>query len=339
MSRGKTEKIFTGYIMKFKIENKLDKNIFLELEYGLPLTKNPFAVIGKKLNISKDKVLSKIDYFMSNNLIRRFGGVFELNKLGYCSMLCAVKVKQTEIEKISKHLISIPNITHCYIRDYPVNLWFTFSAEKKYFSEKITELRKYFAPDNLICLKALKRFKLSVIFDLGIKKINQNLDNTITSNDLPVLTSIDKKLVRELWSIPVISNPYEVIANKLDLSLDYVLDKLLTWKQNGILKRIAIVPYHYNLGYKANIMCVWKADAKNLDKIGNEVAEYSEVSHCYERKTCPEFNYNLYAMIHGNCYEDAMNSIKKISDNLSLDKGFPLLSTKEIKKTSLRLFQ
>ena len=325
--------------MKFKIDNKLDKNIFLELEYGLPISKNPFSIIGKKLNTSEEEILSKVDHFISSKLIRRFGGVFELNKLGYCSMLCAVRVDQPKIEKIGRYLISIPNITHCYIRDYPLNLWFTFSAEKKYFNEKINELRKYFAPDNLLCLKALKRFKLSVIFDLGIKKINSSFDNTTTYNDLPILTAIDKKLVRELWSIPVISNPYKVIANKLDLSLDYVFKKLITWRKHGILKRIAIIPYHYNLGYKANVMCVWKVEGKNIDKIGEKVAEYSEVSHCYERETCPEFNYNLYAMIHGNCYGDAMNSIEKISKNLSLGNGLPLLSTKEIKKTSLILFQ
>ena len=86
-------------------------------------------------------------------------------------------------------------------------------------------------------------------------------------------------------------------------------------------------------------MCVWKADAKNLDVTGKKIAEYREVSHCYERETTPEFNYNLYAMVHGNSYDDAIKTFKKISDSFTLNNGLPLLSTKEIKKTSLKLFQ
>ena len=77
---------------------------------------------------------------------------------------------------------------------------------------------------------------------------------------------------------------------------------------------------------------------KNVVEIGKILSGKKEITHCYERTAYPEFPYNIYAMIHGNSHEITTKIFHDISEELSLDNGTILFSTKEIKKTSLELF-
>jgi len=85
-------------------------------------------------------------------------------------------------------------------------------------------------------------------------------------------------------------------------------------------------------------MVVWKIDEEDLDRGGSYMASISEVSHCYERKPCGSWDYNLYTMIH----EKDRESCNKIIYNMACtvgDKNYRILySIKELKKTSMKYF-
>jgi len=327
--------------MKYLLNNEIDKNIFYALECGLPITDRPFATIGLNLGLSESKVLERYNYFLNQNIVRRFGGIFDHVRFGYTTTLCAVKVDINDIDKIKKYIDSISEITHCYIRSHAINLWFTFSAHKHDFKNKLNKIKAFFSPNEILCLTALNRYKISVIFDIGstnelIKQQRQILN---FNGEIEYLSEIEKQLVKKMWTVPAISKPFEFISQELDLDSNDALNILRKWKKAGVLKRIALVPFHYKLGYNGNIMCVWKVPTERINLIGRELSKLSEVTHCYERECYSEFDYNLFAMIHGNNYEETLINFQSISNRLSLTNGLPLLSTKEIKKTSLKLFQ
>ena len=69
-----------------------DKRILQVIQHDFPLVNRPYKVIGEKLSLSEDEVIDRITKLKEDNIIRRIGGLFSSKKLGYASLLCAIKV-------------------------------------------------------------------------------------------------------------------------------------------------------------------------------------------------------------------------------------------------------
>lgn len=79
------------------------------------------------------------------------------------------------------------------------------------------------------------------------------------------------------------------------------MSRMVRMQARGIIRRIAGVPNHYALGYRANGMTVWDVDDEAVDALGEEVGRLPFVSHCYRRpRHPPAWPYNLFAMVHGH---------------------------------------
>lgn len=155
-----------------------------------------------------------------------------------------------------------------------------------------------------------------------------------------MINSFDKKIMCRLQeNIPLTANPYKEIADELNMSEDELIQKIKTYNETGILKRIGAILYHRKAGFKANAMVVWKINNEDLDRIGRYMASFLEVSHCYERKPCDSWDYNLYTMIHEKDRESCNRIIEKISKAIGVENYKILYSTKELKKTSMKYFQ
>ena len=154
-----------------------------------------------------------------------------------------------------------------------------------------------------------------------------------------MLNSLDKKIIRRLQeSICITAAPYEKIADELNMNEDELIQKNKTYNKAGILKRIGAILYHRKAGFSANAMVVWKINNEDLDSIGKYMASFSEVSHCYERKPCASWDYNLYTMIHEKDRESCNKIIEKIANTIGVKNYRVLYSTKELKKTSMKYF-
>ena len=113
-----------------------------------------------------------------------------------------------------------------------------------------------------------------------------------------------------------------------------------TMQQQGIIRRIAAVPNHYALGYKANGMTVWDVRDDRIDELGPAVGALAFVSHCYQRpRFLPDWPYNLFAMVHAHSREDAQSLVTIIAELLGeASRGHDVLySTRILKKTGMRL--
>jgi DNA-binding Lrp family transcriptional regulator len=153
--------------------------------------------------------------------------------------------------------------------------------------------------------------------------------------------------------LPIIEQPYHYIAEQLSISVDDVLTLTNSMLERGIIRRIAAVPNHYKLGYQYNGMTVWDIDDEHAEQFGDAVGRLPFVSHCYLRpRLLPQWNYNLFAMVHGKTPEEIdkyRNQIKELlkdilvsrnddaSQNIHVKASDMLTSTKILKKTGLRL--
>ncbi|MFW2491593.1 Lrp/AsnC family transcriptional regulator, partial [Clostridium chromiireducens] len=150
-----------------------------------------------------------------------------------------------------------------------------------------------------------------------------------------MIEDLDKEIIRKLQEdIYITPTPYKDMAKDLNMNEDELLYKIKTYNKCGILKRIGAILYHRNAGFKANAMVVWKIDDHNLDKIGAYITSISEVSHCYERKPCASWDYNLYTMVHEKDRVSCNKLIEKIANTIGCANYKILYSTRELKKTS-----
>lgn len=151
----------------------------------------------------------------------------------------------------------------------------------------------------------------------------------------------DLALIRATQAgLPLVPAPYAAVAAELGLTETEVIARLAAMQARGVLRRIAAVPNHYRLGWRANGMTVWDVDDAGIDTLGARVGALPFVSHCYRRpRRLPQWRYNLFAMVHARSREEAAPQVAAIAALLgdACRAHDVLWSTRVLKKTGLRL--
>jgi len=183
----------------------------------------------------------------------------------------------------------------------------------------------------------------------------------VTVSKKPELSELQRQYILLTQNgLPLIPKPYDWLATELNISVEEVLAMTDQFLKSGVIRRIAAVPNHYKLGYKFNGMTVWDVKDEHASKFGNAVGKLPFVSHCYLRpRHLPQWNYNLFAMVHGKTPEEIDKYRDQIKDllvdvlqdrskeeidgkpradtNINIKTNDMLISTQILKKTGLRL--
>lgn len=163
---------------------------------------------------------------------------------------------------------------------------------------------------------------------------------SVTQAALPI-DAVDRRIIVATQSgLPLTTRPYHQIAQQLGLAPQEVMRRLRQMLDNGVIRRIGLVPNHYALGYRANGMSVWDVPDAKVGELGRNIGQLEFVSHCYQRpRHLPDWPYNLFAMVHGRSRAEVDTKVTTIVALLGSDnRGHTVLySTRILKKTGLRL--
>jgi len=155
------------------------------------------------------------------------------------------------------------------------------------------------------------------------------------------LDAIDRRLVVATQAgLPLAVRPFDVLAARLDLPVADVIQRFERLQATGVIRRIAAVPNHYRLGYRANGMSVWDVDDALVLRLGPAVGALDCVSHCYRRpRRLPDWRYNLFAMVHARTRDGVEAGIARIARVLgdAARAHDVLYSTRILKKTGMRI--
>lgn len=155
------------------------------------------------------------------------------------------------------------------------------------------------------------------------------------------IDEIDRQIIIATQAgLPLIPQPYQMIADKLCIDKDIVMQKMNKMLELGIIRRIGVVPNHYRLGYRFNAMTVWNIKDQQIDIMGRRIGQLDFVSHCYHRpRHLPEWPYNFFAMVHSKSEDSINQKITAITELLGdCNQGSEVLySTRILKKTGLRI--
>ncbi len=314
--------------------DETDRLLLVALQKGLPVDARPFARVGEALGLGEEAVMARVRALFESGVARRFGAVFDSRSLGYGSTLCAAEVPEPELEAAVARIVPHAGITHCYERQGSPNLWFTMTALEAELDREIGRVAEALGRP-VLNLPALRTFKIEAVFGKTEERPPSTDEGRPASRAAVSLTALEREVVRRLQSsLAVCEEPYAAVAHDAGIDEAELLALLRRWQREGVVRRIALVLRHRELGFAANSMCVWPAPRDRIERAGASLARSPHVSHCYERPAFEAFPYNLYAMIHARSQEEAVALFERLGAEAGLAGGRMLWSRREFKKTS-----
>ena len=134
--------------------------------------------------------------------------------------------------------------------------------------------------------------------------------------------------------LPLTTRPYRDAAESMGMTEEDLIARLEDLKRQGYIRRIAAAVSHRAAAYEGNAMVVWNVREGDIERVGFIMAEFPEVSHCYERDTGGYWPYNLYTMVHGRTNEECLATVSRMASKSGVEDYLILSSIREFKKTS-----
>ncbi|OPY78380.1 MAG: hypothetical protein A4E65_02253 [Syntrophorhabdus sp. PtaU1.Bin153] len=137
------------------------------------------------------------------------------------------------------------------------------------------------------------------------------------------------------YDFPLTERPYRDIAVGAGVSEKELIETLSDLRTRGLIRRVAAILHHRKATYVCNVMVVWRVPEEDVERIGQVMASFPEVSHCYERGRNSYWEYNVFTMVHGRSSEGCVDTVKRISTETGIVDFQLFASKREFKKTSL----
>ena len=320
---------------------ELKNELLYKMQSSFPLTQKPFLELAKQFDTSEDEILELVKELKADGILRQTSAIFDTKRLGYKSSLVAFKVAEDKIDKAVEAINAHPGVSHNYLRDHDFNIWFTMAVEpsSKFGLEKTIEiLAKQSEAEESIILPTLKLFKISVKMDTTGKKAKKEQVKKAKNKNLE-LTPKHIEAIKELQKdIAIVSEPFLEATKKLNISYNEYFALAGELKEAGVMRRFATILRHRKAGFNANAMSVWEAPEDKAEEIGEKLAAFSAVSHCYLRPSFPNWKYNIFAMVHAKTQEESNALIEEMAKETGLSNYRKLYSTKEFKKQRIVYF-
>jgi len=144
----------------------LDRQILNRIQTAFPITAEPFHTLAEEMGLEEEEILNRIKALKDQGLIRRIGAVFNLDRLGFVSTLCAAKVPEEKVAQFIEAVNALPGVTHHYRRNHEYNYWFTLICPSE--EAILKTLAKIEGETNveIIHMKAVRTFKINASFQL-----------------------------------------------------------------------------------------------------------------------------------------------------------------------------
>ncbi len=152
-------------IIKSDLSEEIIRDIVIVLQNGLPLRSDPFNDLAKRLNISEDEFLKRVNNLYDCGTIRRFPAMLRHKKIGInANALLVWKVSDDKTDKLGNEFAKKDFVTHCYKRktysDWMYNLYTMIHAENdEKLMNNMKQLKETASGTQSLVLKSLKEYK------------------------------------------------------------------------------------------------------------------------------------------------------------------------------------
>jgi DNA-binding Lrp family transcriptional regulator len=331
------------------------------LEEGLPLSPEPFGAVADSLGVDQDVAVSLTKNLLRSGFLRRFGAFWNFSPFRR-SYLFGAKAATEKLEQLSIWINGHDSVTHNYLRDHELNLWFTAIFQDEESALLLSEELR--SKDILsVTLATVRRIKLCPRFAgrlpgngsgnaIGnISKSELGLPSQSQKNKIPQqLHETQRAIITVLQGdLKPKRHLYREIASRIGLDETEFTGKLAELKSLGILRRVGASVNHYAAGFAANSLMAFDVSGIPEDETAihakKTVSEHPWASHCYMRRVvvcCLEkpWRHSLFVMIHAENLEELAERERLLA--ASLARGDPenvisMRTLREYKKSSFNL--
>ncbi len=153
------------------------------------------------------------------------------------------------------------------------------------------------------------------------------------------LTELEKRVLDLLSEgLPLEPRPFAVLADRLGVPEETVLATVRSLLDKKVIRRLGAIIRHNLSGYEGNAMVAWRVPEERIEEVGQKLAAKPFITHCYLRRTYPDWPYNLYTMIHASTEEECRQLVEEIARELDLPEHEMLFTEKEIIRRTRKYF-
>ena len=129
------------------------------------------------------------------------------------------------------------------------------------------------------------------------------------------MDKIDSQILQELQdNFPLSERPYEVVADRLQISKGELWDRIQMMLDKGVIRRMGASFDSNKLGFRSTLAAV-SVDSELVDRAAEIIGRFYEVTHSYLRNDVFNIWFTLIA-IDDNKIENILEQIRK---SLSLE--------------------
>ncbi len=321
------------------MQNELEKEFLTRIQKSFPITRRPFAQLAEELGSSEAELIDMYRRLREGKIVRQTSAIFDTKSLGYRSSLVAFKVG--DIEAAAKIVNAHPGVSHNYERNHEYNLWFTIAVApdtKLGLEETVALLAERSGAEDYLILPTKKMFKISVQLDMKGDRAKKT--KVHRREKIPMeLTPMHYEMIKGLQqNIEAVAEPFAELTRALGIDHETLAAEAKRMQDAGYMRRFASILYHRKAGFSANAMVVWNVPEAEAEAMGETVAAYNAVSHCYLRPVFANWPYPLFSMVHGKSREEVEAIVGEMAREIGIDDYRYLYSTREFKKVRIQYF-
>lgn len=129
------------------------------------------------------------------------------------------------------------------------------------------------------------------------------------------MDDLDRQILDELQvNFPVCQRPYDVISERLGVSVEELWSRITSLMDLGTIRRIGASLDSRKLGYSSTLAAI-RVCKDDIDKASDVVSGYHEVTHSYLR----ENDYNVWFTLIAESDERIVSILEEIRGALSLE--------------------
>jgi len=316
--------------------NQLQRKICNILQQQFPICPEPFAQMASMCEITEEVLINEVRALERSGILKRISGLINYSAIGRTSVLVAGHVPDAILNKVVSGVNMLDGVSHNYLRDHHLNLWFTLQADS---NETINQILSNLALQfgvSLLTFPAKSTFKLKAVFGASQAMAKKASINRLYTGEAIPLNACEKYILERVSEpLEIVSRPFDFMCND-DLGIAQVMDIIGSLCERGVIRRISGILDQRMLGYAANVLFVAYI-SKRLKTIARQFVKLDIVTHCYEREAGDNWSYNFYAMTHAKTLDDIKALLEPIIKQYEI-KSFEYLPTlEELKKQPVKL--
>jgi len=336
----------------------VDRAILNAYQGGFPVVADPYepaaaALRERGVDVTATEMYERLTTMDDDGVLTRFGALINAEAIGGTATLVAMHAPEERFDEVADQVNAHTEVAHNYEREHPhLNMWFVVSvADEERVDEVLAEIEAETGQETYNLPKQ-REFHVGAKFpvegpledsDDGIDL--SDLGPDVEPEDRDSLTPRERDLVVEIQGgLPTTRTPYEDVADALGEDVEWVLETIKRFDREGKVRRVGVIPNHYSLGYSENGMTVWDVPDDVVDEVGEAVAAFDFVTHCYRRPRHEGvWPYNFFAMTHGRSEAESERRVEQVRERMAdhwdvTDEDWDtLFSTGILKKTGIRI--